>query len=320
MNDKYKKLTIYISQLIIPGLLFYAIPNIYEAATSDINIAVLSYQWALIIVMLSWGLSSLIAGIIINRYGAYIGIMLGYILAIIAFSLLLIKINSFILIVFSILTGASLAFLMLDGTIAYFSQTAESISKFRENIIHLTLFSGFAGTFTYLFISPIFMNFTFRVSILLSVFLIVLFIILSTVVLSKKYKKTQPSKSHKSAYKNLMSISAFTLTVLMSAQGVIQTIVFFELIMFFLVHYESQNIIFISYALIGISQVFGRLIIYKLYNLDGFDINLISASFMFVSVLFCVLSIYYNILSGDTITAPPCRQHYCSTTHKKIYT
>ena len=193
------------------------------------------------------------------------------------------------------LTGTSLAFLMLDGIIAYFAQTVESISKFRESIIHLTLFSGFAGTFAYLFISPIFMSLTFRISILLSAFLIILFMILSMAVLSKKYNKVQSCKNNKSVYKNLISISAFTLTVLMTTQGVIQTIVFFELIMFFLVHYESQDIIFISYAFIGISQVFGRLIIYKFNNLDGFDINLISASFMFVSVIFCILSIYYNI-------------------------
>lgn len=119
--------------------------------------------------------------------------------------------------------------------------------------------------------------------------------ILSTIVLSGKNNRAQLSKDHKSMYRNLISPPAFTLTLLMSAQGIIQTIVFFELIMFFLADYESQNIIFISYALIGISQVFGRFIIYKLNKLNGFDINLISASFIFVSVIFCILSIYYYI-------------------------
>ncbi|QLE79072.1 hypothetical protein FLM55_04700 [Francisella sp. Scap27] len=155
MSERHKKLIIYISQLIMPGLLFYSIPSVYDAAISSINIPTLSYQWVLIIVMISWGLGSLIAGIIINTYGAYIGIIFGYILAIIAFSLLFIQINSFILIIFSISIGLSLAFLMLDGTIAYFAQTTESILEFRKNIIYLTFFSGFAGTFTYLFISPV---------------------------------------------------------------------------------------------------------------------------------------------------------------------
>ncbi len=162
MTANHKRLIIYISQLVIPGLLYYGVPNIYNAAfVSSIDLTI-SYQWVLIVLMVSWGLGSLLAGIIINKFGAYIGIIVGYILAIFAFVLLLIKIDSVFFLISSSLIGLSLSFLMLDGAIAYFQQTTADIIKFRGYIIQLTLLSGFAGTFTYVIISPIFMNLPFR--------------------------------------------------------------------------------------------------------------------------------------------------------------
>ncbi len=119
--------------------------------------------------------------------------------------------------------------------------------------------------------------------------------LVSMVVFSKQYTQVEPCCSQDDKYKNIVSLKGTMVTVLMLSQGIIQTVIFFELIMYFLNNYESRSIILISYAMIGVSQVFGRIIIHKLHNIGGLGINLISAVLMLLGTVFCVFSIYYNI-------------------------
>jgi hypothetical protein len=119
--------------------------------------------------------------------------------------------------------------------------------------------------------------------------------LVSMVTFTRQYTRVVPCCSQDSKFKNILSLQGTMVTVLMLSLGIIQTVVFFELIMYFLNNYESRNIILISYAMIGVSQVFGRIIIHKLDNLGGLDINLISAILMLFGAVFCILSIYYNI-------------------------
>ncbi|MED7789492.1 hypothetical protein [Francisella sp. 19X1-34] len=209
---------------------------IYKSAFHNDSQFSLNYQWALIIFLSSWGAGSLFAGALMNRYGAYLGIILGYVLATVAFILLLLDINHFIFVISALLMGLSLSFLMLDGVITYFEQNTYSISVFRRYVIQLTFFSGFASTFTYFFVSPIFIYIGFKIAVIIVIFITITLLVLSNFSLSKVYFKKE-TKLLGNIYKSLVSRNSLAIIAIMLSQGTVQTIIFFEVFIFL----QSKN-------------------------------------------------------------------------------
>ncbi|BCD89923.1 hypothetical protein fh0823_00620 [Francisella halioticida] len=81
----------------------------------------------------------------------------------------------------------------------------------------------------------------------------------------------------------------------MLSQGATQTIIFFEAFIFLQSKSYNTSFVLTSYAIIGASQVIGRVVISRYNYLNSHYINLIANVLIFIGSLLYFISIYLNI-------------------------
>ncbi|MCL1125204.1 MFS transporter [Shewanella surugensis] len=286
-----------IGQLILPAILYYAYPIIYNAIlpiTVDGHI-VLGYQWSLITLLLAWGVGSFCSGWIFNRYGTQTGVVVGFMLAFIAFGLLIPLHSSNELIFISLLIGLSLSFLFMDPVIARFKEVGYSQVCFNKRVIQLTLVSGFASTFSYLALNEIYARFSWQHAIYIIILLLLIFFIAYFISFKGKPRKPSRSSSQSSSYTDILSSISLLMILVFSTQGITQTIIFFEIFAYLNKPGDSLSLILASFSLIGVAQVAGRVIIIFQKKMTGKGMIILSSGLMFLGMISLYISINSNI-------------------------
>lgn len=301
-----------LGQLVIPGVLYYGYPFIYT--TDPIYISntdvLLDYQWYVIAMLLSWSISSLVSGLIINRYGAFYNVIIGFIITLISLACIFLSQNIYQLFFASLFIGCSLAFLLLDPAIAYFMELDQDRSIFRKRVVVMTWFSGFANTFSYIVIAPSFHYLSWNFSMLCVIAIFVILFIASTKAFYLPDREKKLNKKIQNIEFKICKFGYIPILLLIwgIALGSIQTLIFFELIPIITKMKLHEAFILVSFSLIGVFQVFGRIFIQFQSEMTSRAMILISAILMFLSSVFLMLSmqisfyllILFSILFGSS--------------------
>lgn len=285
-------------QLVLPAILFYAWPIVYgTVSTTSIDGHLANdYQWSLIALLLSWGIGSVISGWIFHRLGTRFGSGIGFVLSFAAFLLLAEFYSGSMLILISIIVGFSLSFLFMDPVIARFKEAGYDEKGFNQQVIGLTLVSGFASTFSYLVLAPVYSQFAWFQSNIIVIALLAVFFVGYMASLKKSTSHSSKVLNESVNYRSLLSKCAFWMTLIFSSQGIIQTLVFFEIFTSLNRPGEHQEYILFSFALIGVAQVVGRIFIIVWKGISGASMTLLSSSLMIVGSLILFYALYLNIL------------------------
>ncbi|MCL9782711.1 hypothetical protein M9194_14845 [Vibrio sp. S4M6] len=297
MISRRHLLVLNLGQLVLPAILFYAWPIVYgtvSVTTIDGRLAN-DYQWSLIALLLSWGIGSVLSGWIFNRVGTRFGSGVGFALSFIAFLLLGEFYRGNMLILISIIVGFSLSFLFMDPVIARFKEVGYDEKGFNKQVIGLTLVSGFASTFSYLVLAPVYSKFAWLESNVIIIALLLLFFIGYMTALRKSATHSTNVLQEKPNYKSLFSRCALWMTLIFSSQGIIQTLVFFEIFTSLNRPGEHLDYILFSFAIIGVAQVVGRLFIILWKGMSGVSMTLLSSVLMLVGALALFYALYVNI-------------------------
>ena len=283
-----------LGQLVLPAILFYAYPLIYNKIfTSYDHSKDFFYQWSLITMLLSWGIGSFLSGVIFNKYGAKIGAKFGFFFALISYLLSLYFHGPISLIFISILIGISLSYLFLDTVIVRYQEVSRDPSEFNKLIMWFTLVSGFASTFSYLAINPILNAFYWKTAIVILIVMILVFYVIYMKSMNTKAQSVA-KKSSNIKLKELINGKSVVLLLLFSMQGIIQTMIFFEVLAYFTNSDEKISNVLFAFSLIGIAQIVGRSLVMVMKQKSSKHINLLSAGLITLGILFLCVAAYIN--------------------------